>query len=411
MDKLLVIGAGSGQVHVVKVAKKLGYYVITVSIEGDYPGFKLADEVAFIDIFDVDKIVEFARKANVKGVVSDQSDMAAPIVAQVAEQLGLPNWGYETALKFTDKIRMRAVYEELGFPVPKYFLATTLEDALDGVRRIGYPIVIKPTDAYASRGVFKIFSDDELMDLFPQSLEASRSGNIIVEQFLSGDQFFSQGFVENHKLRLYAFSDRYYYNLPDVAIPYTNAFPAKISPEFQQRMTDMFTQVVEYLNPAFGHVWAEWIYDKESDMLFFVEMAIRGGGAYVTDTLIPNAYGIDSQEFLVRAAMNNKEKSFFDEKIIQKSCAFYSFLLPEGFISKIEGIDKLEAVEGVLKVDIKNIKVGDYVPPIVNKGSRYGMIIIKGDTRDDVDKTLAKVKKTLNIEVTTSGGTKSIIWE
>lgn len=411
MKKILVIGAGSGQVYVIETAKRLGYYVITVSIEGDYPGLKLADKVAYINIFDVDAIVEFARQEGVHGVISDQSDMAAPIVAQVAERLGLPNWGYETALKFTDKVKMREVYEELGMPVPKHFHATSLEAAVEGVRSIGYPVVIKPTDAFASRGVFKVFNENELYEYFPQSLEASREGNIIIEQYISGEQFFCQGFVENHKLRLYAFSDRYYYNLQGLAIPYTNAFPAKISPEFQSRMTQMFTKVVNYLNPQFGHVWAEWIYNKESDTLYFVEMAIRGGGAHVTDTLIPNAYGIDSQEYLVRSAMGDTEKSIFDEAINQKSCAFYSFLLPEGFIRKVKGGDKVKLIPGVIDFEIKDIKIGDYVPPIVNKQSRYGMVIIKGNDRDDVDKVLAKVKEVFLIEVETTDGIKGIIWE
>lgn len=411
MDKILVIGAGPGQVPIISVAKKLGYYICVVSIKGDYPGFELADDIAYIDIFNIDEIVQYGKSKGVKGVISDQSDMAAPIVAQVAERLGLPNWGYETALKFTDKVQMRGVYEELGLPVPLYKHVTSLEEATGQANLLGYPIIIKPTDSFASRGVFKVENERELMELFPQSLAASRSGNIIVEQYISGDQYFCQGFVENHKLRLYAFSDRYYYDLPGLAIPYTNAFPAKIDVEFQNRMAETFTKVVNYLNPLFGHVWAEWIYNKESDTFYIVEMAIRGGGAFVTDTLIPNAYGIDSQEYLVRAAMGNTEKSIFDEVIIPQSAAFYSFLLPEGKIVRIEGLDLVNSIPGVIKSQFSKMEIGDIVPPIVNKGSRYGMIIIKGNTRDDIDKILKKVKETLSIEVLTNNGIKNIIWE
>ena len=255
-EKLLVIGAGPGQVHVIKAAKKLGYHVTTVSVKGDYPGFKLADEIFYEDIFNTDSIIAYAKEHDIQGVVSDQSDMAAPLVGKVAEALGLPTWGSETAVKFTDKVRMRDVFEELALPVPAYFHATTLEEAQKGIAEIGYPVVIKPTDAFASRGVFKVHNEEELIDFFPRSLDASRSKNIIVEEFLQGEQYFCQGFVQEHKLRLYAFSDRYYYDLPDLAIPYTNAFPAKISQEFQNRMTEMFTKVVDYLHPLFGHVWA-----------------------------------------------------------------------------------------------------------------------------------------------------------
>jgi Carbamoylphosphate synthase large subunit (split gene in MJ) len=305
----------------------------------------------------------------------------------------------------------RLVFEELGLPVPAYFHAVTLQEAQEGIAKIGYPVVIKPTDAFASRGVFKVYNENELVEYFPRSLQASRSKNIIVEQFLQGDQYFCQGFVQEHKLRLYAFSDRYYYDLPDVAIPYTNAFPAKISRALQDRMTEMFTKVVEYLNPLFGHVWAEWIYNKETDKLYIIEIAIRGGGAFVTDELIPRAYGIDSQPYLVNAAMGHNERKFANEVIKQRSAAFFSFLLPEGKIIKIEGLENVEGIPGVVKTDFKKMAVGDIVPPIENKGSRYGMVIIEGKDRDELDAVLCVVKQTLTINVDTINGEKGIIWD
>lgn len=410
-EKLLVIGAGPGQMHIIKAAKKLGYHVTVVSVPGDYPGFNVADEILYEDIFNTDAIIAYAKEHGIQGVLSDQSDMAAPLVGRVAEALGLPTWGEETARRFTDKVRMRAVFEELGLPVPSYFHATKLEEAKTGIQKIGYPVVIKPTDAFASRGVFKVYNEEELINYFPRSLEASRSKNIIVEQFLQGEQYFCQGFVQEHKLRLYAFSDRYYYDLPDVAIPYTNAFPAKISQEFQNRMTEMFTKVVEYLHPLFGHVWAEWIYNKETDKFYIIEIAIRGGGAFVTDELIPRAYGIDSQPFLVNAAMGHNEKKFADEVIVPRSAAFFSFLLPEGTIKRIEGLDVVNEIPGVVKTDYKKMSVGDIVPPIENKGSRYGLVIIEGKDRDELDAVLSKVKKIAIVDVETKNGIKGIIWD
>ena len=410
-DKILILGAGPGQVPIIKAAKKLGYYTIAASIKGDYPGFDIVDEIAYINIFDTDQIVSFAKKAGVKGVISDQSDMAAPLVAKVAEKLGLPTWGYETALKFTDKDKMRAVYEELGLPVPKYRHVTIIDEAYAFASECDYPLIIKPVDSFASRGVFKIYNEEDLIRFFPQSLEASRSGNLLIEELIEGDQYFCQGFVENYKLRLYAFSDRYYYDLPGVAIPYTNAFPAKITDEFRDRISDIFAKVVNHLHPRFGHVWAEWIYDGKRDSLYIIEMAIRGGGAHVTDTLIPEAYGIDSQPFLVRAAMNDTSKSFFDEIISQSSAAFYSFLLPEGKIVRIDGVNEISEIPGVIKTEIKPIRIGDEVPPIVNKDSRYGMVVIKGSDRNALEHTLSNVKARLKIEVETIEGIKGIIWE
>ena len=95
MKHLLVIGAGINQLPIIKAAKSIGCYVYVVTIPGDYPGIEVADEWINKDIFDKDGIVELFKDGlkPIDGVVSDQSDMAAPIVAYVAEKLGLPTWG------------------------------------------------------------------------------------------------------------------------------------------------------------------------------------------------------------------------------------------------------------------------------------------------------------------------------
>ena len=48
----MILGAGIYQVPLIKKAKSIGYYTIVVSIPGDYPGFNIADEIAYIDTTD-----------------------------------------------------------------------------------------------------------------------------------------------------------------------------------------------------------------------------------------------------------------------------------------------------------------------------------------------------------------------
>lgn len=408
--KILIIGAGINQLPIIQTAKKLGYYVIAVSAKGDYPGLRVADEAAYIDIFDVDAIIQMAKKKKIDGVLSDQSDMIAPIVAQVAEALHLPTWGYQNALDFTDKSRMRALYQRLGLPVPQNRSTTSLEDAMLAAEDIRYPLIIKPADAFASRGVFIIFNETELRNLYAQSRDCSRLKNVIVEQYISGPQYFCQGFVENGELTLYAFSDRYYFNLPHLAIPYTNAFPAKISDLLKERMTEMFQKVIDDAHPLFGHVWAEWIYNEASDTLYIVETAIRGAGAYVTSHLLPAAYGVDSQPYLVKAAMGDSDGSFKNQQFDNKAAAFYCFLLPEGEVTLVSGIEDVANIAGVVQTNLKPIRVGDIIPPIKDKSSRFGPIIITGDTRSDLDNTLEEIKKTIHVQVHTKAGLLGPIW-
>ena len=44
MKKVLVIGAGIGQINIVRLARAKGCHVTVVSIKGDYPCIPLADD-------------------------------------------------------------------------------------------------------------------------------------------------------------------------------------------------------------------------------------------------------------------------------------------------------------------------------------------------------------------------------
>ena len=43
--RIMILGAGRGQVDLIKTSKKLGYEVVVATIEGNYPGFALADKI------------------------------------------------------------------------------------------------------------------------------------------------------------------------------------------------------------------------------------------------------------------------------------------------------------------------------------------------------------------------------
>lgn len=412
MKYLLVIGAGENQLPIIKAAKQLGFYVYVVTIPGDYPGIKLADEWIEKNIFDKEEIVEIFRdgKKPIDGVISDQSDMAAPIVAFVAEQLHLPNWGYQNALYFTDKVKMREIIESVGLPVPRNKKVFSVDDAIRVGREIGFPVVVKPTNSFSSRGISLVKNEESMPIAFQSAFETSRTHEVVVERYIRGKQYFSQGFISNYKLNMFAYSDRYYYNLPDVFIPYTNAFPALIDEELRNHMARDFQTIIDKLHPRFGHVWAEWIVDEETGELYIVEIAIRGGGAYVTSDLIPLAYGVDTQPLLVREAIG-EDTHFYDFCDFEnKSAAFFSFLLPEGEIEKVDGLDEVLSIEGVVRADFRNIHIGDHTGKIMDKRSRYGLIVVCGDSRDELDEIWKKLQKTIDIRVKTADGVKGAIW-
>ncbi|NLY87814.1 MAG: carboxylate--amine ligase, partial [Clostridiales bacterium] len=130
MDKLLILGAGSFQLPLIRKAVEMGVYVIVITPDGDYPGIKVADKVYFHDAKDEEYALEIAKNENIDGIISDQGEIFVRPIAYVAEKMGLPGNGYETALIYTNKYRMRKKSRELGLPTIESIKVKTLEDAL-----------------------------------------------------------------------------------------------------------------------------------------------------------------------------------------------------------------------------------------------------------------------------------------
>ena len=118
MKKLLVIGAGIGQVPIVKKAKEIRVHVTVVTMPGNQPCIELADDIIYSDIYERDYIVKEAKKRGITAVISDQNDLMNPTVAYVAEHLGLPGNKFETVLSFCNKNQYRENCEKVGIPVP-----------------------------------------------------------------------------------------------------------------------------------------------------------------------------------------------------------------------------------------------------------------------------------------------------
>jgi biotin carboxylase len=409
--KILILGAGRDQVPIIKKAKDLGLFVIVVSPKGSYDGFSFADKVFYADIKEKDKILEFAKNEGIDGVASDQLDAAVQPVAYIAEKLKLAGIGYDCSQYFTNKLLMRRICQEIGIPVHKYKEAKDLEHGLWAADTIGFPVVIKPVDSSGSRGVLRIDNEEEFKEKFGLTQQESFAGMVLIEEYLNGEQFLTRGYIDNYNLRLFAFANRYYFRLSKLFLPNLTIFPAKIESSVKERMVNYYNRLIEKLKPKFGASGIEWIYNLETDKLHVIEISIRGGGAFIGSDLMPQAYGIDIQPYLINACLNQKYENIFDAHIENRASAYMFFLLPEGRVSYVEGIDQIEKIKGVFKSYVKNIKVGNITDPLVNKGSRIGPILISGETRDEVEETISEIRRRVKVKIETNAGQKDVIWE
>src|SRR5579864_9566301 len=115
---VLFLGASISQLAAIQKARRLGHTVIAVDADADAAAFADADVAEAVDFTDVPRVVEVARRHAIDAVVAISTDRAVPAAAAVAEILGLPGIGTETAHVMTDKGAMRLRLQEHGVPQP-----------------------------------------------------------------------------------------------------------------------------------------------------------------------------------------------------------------------------------------------------------------------------------------------------
>ena len=90
----------------------------------------------------------------------------------------------------SDKNLTNRLLDSAGLPVPKADVVETAEGAVVTARRLGFPCVVKPLDGNHGRGVhLDLQSDDEVRAAFAGALRESRSGEVVVETYIHGNDY------------------------------------------------------------------------------------------------------------------------------------------------------------------------------------------------------------------------------
>jgi carbamoyl-phosphate synthase large subunit len=388
----------------------MGYETITVSIGGDYPGLSVADKYYEIDVRDKESILEIAKREAICGIFTDQTDLPVPTVAYIAEQMGLQGIGYDCALRFTNKYEMRKFCEKINVPVPKYFQASSLKDAGEHTRQLGYPLIVKPVDSQGSRGVAKVNHAGELEKKYRDAISYSACGRVILEEFFSGSEVVVQGFAHDYDFINLVIGDRVYFDLPDMFIPKQTLFPSALKEGLRQKVLELNDRLIRQFAPKFGITHSEFIVQEKTGEIRLMETAVRGGGVFISSDLVPLACDVNVNELLIRLASGRKGIHIERGKLGQKASGYVCFTLPEGVIREVSGIDELVTLPGVHAAYLDDLVVGRRTRQMKDKTMRRGPILVAGADRAALQETINRIQQALLVQIETASGIRGIEW-
>jgi len=397
MDKILmVIGAGQYQLPAIIKAKEMGLKVLATDLNPSAPGFKHADFQRVVDVKDMEANLKVAGEFAIGGVIGIVSELSVRTVSYVARHLGLPGLDYEAAMAATDKAIMRTKFLEAGLPSPGFFKVNTREEAATAISELELPVVMKPTDNAGSRGVTKIEKPSDLEFSFSIAKENSRSGDIIVEQFLEGVEMTVEALSYNSQHQVLAMSSKKH-----IPFPYCVSIDLTYPPPFPQGAQ---TEVKELVMAALSAIGINMGATHTEVMMtergpFLVETAARGGGFGVFSIIIPLVSGVDVVRECINMAMGNEVDI---RPRFSRAAVLRFFNLPQGRLRGIQGLEEARAMDGVHEVEL-DVRPGDVIKPIISDGTRHGLIITSGDTRKIAVQRADRVETTVRFDIETGG--------
>lgn len=411
VSKVLVVGAGIGQVPLCRLVKQRGLFLIIVTIPGNYPCIALADKVYYIDIYDREEIVRVAREEHIDAVISDQNDLMMPTVAYVAERLGLPGNTFVQVNSYCNKNIFRENCDKLLIPSPKHCKVHQREIPA-GFTNIPFPWVVKPEDSQSSIGVAKVDNEDEYFEALTFALLKSKNKTAIVEEFFEGREVVVEGFIYNGDYYNLGIADRKYFKLDRMFIPSQTIFPSVISVELKNRLIGYEQAYTGYVHPDFAIVHSEYLINERTGEIRVVESALRGGGVYISSHLVPLSTGIGINDTLIDCALGKEiDIQVLLSRNVRKAAAYICFYLPEGIVRSISGLEKIKGLPYVYQCDV-SVEVGDAVKEMTYKGQRLGPVIVSGESRMDIEEKICTIQEILEIKVQSEKGELlGIVWD
>jgi biotin carboxylase len=408
---LLLVGAND---EAVRKAKELGLHVLLLQ----YPGKVTAEQEELADLI---RVVDYTDWAAVEPVVKELRETPGFAVAHSLTEPGLENaarvndlfalggTGFEVTRRFRDKLAMR---RHLAGHDPLAVAAAPLDHAGDLAAfgsRHGYPFIVKPTDATASIGVFRVDRPEDTGRVWDavERLRGTRTDRVstlfvlrdfLMEEYVEGPEFSVEAFSFAGRHVVVAITEKFVD--PEHFAELGHAVPARLETRAQDRICAGVGRFLDRVGLRDGVTHTEVRLGARGPVV--IESHNRVAGDAIPE-LVRGAYGIDLTKYafgwpfgLVTALSGRPEAH---------AGASTRFVVSgPGRVESIDGVDKAVELDDVLAVRI-SAKPGDVVHALRDNWDRLGLVAVTGrDTTAAIERGAELIRDTLQIRVATDDG-------
>lgn len=323
-----------------------------------------------------------------KGVIGFL-DSTLPLVARLAEEFGLPGCSPATLKNLTDKTWARARLAESGVPGPGFraldasVAGTTGRRAeVDGLR---YPLILKPADSSAGRGVVRARDAAGLDAAWEEAARHTRTGALLAEEELIGDEISVETVTVGGRTAVVTATEKLA-TRDDAFVEFGHAVPARLPGGLDDRVRDVVRAALKAVGFDHGIAHTELILTAEGPKV--VEVNPRPAGDCILD-LIRLVCGIDLYDTAADLALGRPVDL---DALTDTACtgaAAIRFLTAEpGVVRRIDGVAAVSAqLDHRRERLVLLTRAGDRADDVSSNLHRPGYVVAVGpDTQAAIER-------------------------
>jgi biotin carboxylase len=345
------------------------------------PGFELADRRCIVSTEDEPAIERLASALALDGVISPGTDWPVAVAARIAEKLKLSHpISPATAVLATSKLRQREALAAAGVPQPRW------EVLSDGEPELRPPCVVKAPDRQGQKGLSLVEDDADLQDALDVARSSSRSGLVLVEEFVDGPEVTVIGFSCGGEFVALAVTDRITADPPAFGVALAHVWPSP----YAEAAVEVTRRAIAALGIDEGPSYTQLRISAGGPEV--VEVAARLGGGHDAE-LVEAATGVDLNGLALGAALGGRIAAAditagFREQV---GGAVTRFLVaPPGVL---ESVEVPQGMSGVLRTRLYR-NPGYVFTPLRRGSDRAGALLVVGMTREEaVTRALAAAER------------------
>jgi 5-(carboxyamino)imidazole ribonucleotide synthase len=366
-----ILGSGQlGRMFTLE-AKRMGYYIHTFSPDKNSPTGQVADEEFIASYDDVEAAKKFAE--NVDVVTFEFENIASKVVEAIEEKV--PVHPSSKVLHITQhRLREKTFLKDNSFPVTPFERISSNNDIDRAIQTIGIPSIIKTAGfGYDGKGQKKITSREDLQSAF----ESFNGQEAILEAFVNFEREISVVAARSANGDFAHFGA--VWNIHTNHILDTTYAPAPIPDSLRNEAVELARGIMESL---------------ECIGILCIEMFVTTDGKLIVNELAPRPH--NSGHWTIDGCIMNQ----FEQQV-RAVCGLplggTEQLRPAAMVNILGDIWNKGEPNWTELLKDPNVKLHLYGKVEARKGRKMGHVNIVANTVNDVEASVKRTKKVLNI--------------